>query len=231
MLLNEAKQKLSGYLGLFSYQLMNLCVKAEPASLLSIEIKEGKLTIGLEKIAEVGLADDYHFVIFPKERNMVAGIVKGIVKAHPEFKYEIKKIDPESSDEDEEADVYLYISMPEVNKERRDFMNDAVDILYNDCKTKCDITYNKYLGEISAKLAVAPEAEKKEGKEQLEQLNDQVKEIMEGYKERKLKEIQGGYESYLQEEEEKQKQQKNEEKAQNKTAGMSMRLFGGEDDE
>lgn len=230
-LINEAKHKMSGYLGLYTYRLMNLCVKAEPASLLSIELQEGDTTIGLENLAEVGQTDDYHFVIIPKDRSILNEIIKAMVTVHPEFEYEIKKVDPNSSDDDEDADLYLYLSMPKVNEDRRDVMNDAVEVLYTECKSKCDLVYDKYLAEIAEKLLYAPEDEKKQGKEQMEQLHDKVDDLMKAYKEKKLSEIEEGYKRYLQEREEKEKKQQSEEKAHGRTAGMSMKLYGEEDDE
>lgn len=231
MLLNEAKQKLSGYLGLFSYRLMNLCVKAEPASLLSVELKSGDTSFGLESLADVGQTDEYHFVIIPKDRSLVSDIVKGIVKVHPEFKYEIKRMDQNTVDDDEEADVYLYISMPEVNEDRKDALKDSVNVLYDECKLKCDLTFDKYLEEISAKLISAPENEKKEGKEQLEKLHDQIQGMMDGYKEKKLKEIEDGYQLYLKEKEDEIESKQKMERAHNSNAGMSMRMFGEEEDD
>ena len=231
LLLNEAKQKMSGYLGLFLYRLMNLCVKAEPASLLSVDIQEGDTSFGLENFAQVAQKDDYHFIIMPKDRGLTSEIVKAIVRAHPEFKYEIKKADEKSNDDDEEAEVYIEVAMPEVNEDRRDLMNDTVDLLYKDCKTHCDLVFDKYTVEIGAKLMQATEEEKKEGKEQLQDLHYKIQEMMDGYKDRKLKEIEDGYQMYLSERQEKEEKSLSKEKAEGKNAGMSMKLFGEEDDE
>ena len=230
-LLNEAKQKMSGYVALFTYRLMNLCIKAEPASLLSIEIKDGDSSIGLDVVSDVGQVDDFQFIIIPKIRSVVNEIVKAIVSVHPEFIYEIKKVDEPTNEEDEEAEVVLYITMPEVNEERRDLLNDTVEVLYNDCNLKCNAVYDKCLVEVGAKLIMASDSERNEGKEQLERLHTTIKELMDDYKERKLNEIEEGYERYLKKKEEKELKQKSEEKAHNKNAGMSMKLFGEDDDE
>lgn len=229
VLLNEAKQKMSGYVALFTYRLMNLCVKAEPASLLSIELKDGNQSIGLDVIAEVGQTDDFHFIIIPKDESFVKEIIKAIVKVHPEFQYEIKKVD-ENANEDDESESYLLVGMPVVNEDRRDVMNDSVSLLYDECKTRCNLLFDKYLAEINAKLLLAKDDEKKEGKEALEKLHSQINEMMDGYKERKLAEIEEGYQRYLNEKEEGEREKESREKAHGKTAGKSMKLFGEEDE-
>lgn len=222
--IENAKKRFSGYLGLLKYRLLNLCVKANPAALLSIEFEDGGETYGLETIATVGQAGDYNLVILPNSNDLIKDIIKAMLIPHPEFKYEVKIIAQEGKDDRE----YLYLSMPDVDKERRDALNEVTDLLYDECIQNLNVTFEKLLAEVSEKLITANEDEKKEAKDELERLYNMSKDMADSYKKDKLDEIEEGYQKYLKEQEEKQ--QKKDEKAKGPLAGMSMKLFG-EDDE
>ena len=63
-LIDEMKTKMSGYVVLLQYRYMNLCVKAEPAALLSFSVtnEEGE-ECEFEKVASASLANKYQFEI------------------------------------------------------------------------------------------------------------------------------------------------------------------------
>ena len=89
----------------FSYRLMNLCVKAEPVSLLSIEAMIEGESQKLEKCAQIGKEDDYTFQIFPNYEGDIPTLAQAIFKEHPEFKQEMKTMQVNISIDEEKPDM------------------------------------------------------------------------------------------------------------------------------
>ncbi|MBQ9571074.1 MAG: hypothetical protein IJR30_06865, partial [Prevotella sp.] len=117
-LINEVKTKMSGYVVLLQYRYMNLCVKAEPASLLSVSVidEEGEES-DIEHVASASLANDYQFEIYPHDKKMTYAISRAIKEAHPEFKIDIRtEDDGNASEEDDDQEKVIVCTMPEVNK-------------------------------------------------------------------------------------------------------------------
>lgn len=228
LLLDEAKNKLSGYLALLGYRLMNLCVKAEPASLLSMEVEYGDDKMPIDSFVTAYRPDDYHFMIIPNDPKMMKEIAKAIATSHPEFKQEIKQLD--EKDSEEEPTEYFYITMPDVDDDRYKVLTDAVTALCDSAKSRMELTYNKYLAEMTAYLISSPKEEQEEAKNELQNLYDRVVEATDQYKTQKETEIEEAHSRYLAGVAEKESQKQNEEKAKGKSAGMSMRLFDEEDE-
>lgn len=203
-LIDEMKTKMSGYAVLLQYRYMNLCVKAEPAALLSVSVidEEGE-EADLESVASACLANDYQFEIYPHEPKMVFAISKGIKEAHPEFKIEIKSED-NGNDSDEEESKYILCTMPKVNKDRHDSLIDGVDTLYDQCHTKLDTNHTIYKSRLTTKMLGSSKEEAKEAEDKLEDIYNKHQEICLQYKEEKVKEIEEAYQHYLAEQAEKQ---------------------------
>ena len=235
ILLEDAKSKFGGYLALYSYRLMNLCIKAEPASLLSIEIPYDGTIFGIERFAGVSTDTEYSFKIFPHDNEALPLITKAILKVHPEFKQEIvtdKKIsyDKDLNEKEEEVKILL-ITMPEVDDDRYKALKEGLDFLTKAFIAKIDTTYEKYKLKLTSKLAERKEEEMKEATDALDELYDFSKKSITTYEENKLEEIEDAHQKYLDEQAAKEQEQTKTEKAHGKTAGMSMRMFGEEDDE
>lgn len=226
-LLEEAKTKMSGYLALYSYNLMNLCIKAEPASLLSFEVDNGGELTPLENVAQSFRPDEYHFIIIPIEDKLLKNIGMAIAKSHPEFKQEVKQLDEDDSDEN--VTKYLYVTMPEVNDDRYKALTDAVDVLSQDCKNRLELTHQKYSVELSSRLITSPKEEQDEAKDSLNDLYDNICVVCDDYRDKKLKEIEEAHQQFVSHKTQEEEKKKNEEKAHGKSAGMSMRMFGEDD--
>ena len=70
----------------------NLCVKAEPAALLSLTVTDIEGNVyNIEDVADTMIPDDFSFEFVPKEMEMLPFIQKGIAETHPEFKQEVIK--------------------------------------------------------------------------------------------------------------------------------------------
>ena len=202
-LISEMKSKMSGYAVMLQYRYMNLCVKAEPAALLSFTVTddEGEET-NLEDVASAGMANDYQFEIYPNDPKMVFAICKGIKEAHPEFKIDTRT--EESDEESEENQVVIVCTMPEVNKDRHDLLIEGVDTLYDQCKAKLDANHATYKTRLTAKLVGSSEDDIQEAEDELEKVYKTHDDICLEYKEEKVKEIEEAYQRYLDEQKKKQ---------------------------
>ena len=202
-LIDEMKTKMSGYAVLLQYRYMNLCVKAEPAALLSFTVTddEGEET-NLEDVASAGMANDYQFEIYPNDPKMVFAICKGIKTAHPEFKMDIRT--EENDEETEENQAVIVCTMPEVNKDRHDVLIDGVDTFYDQCKAKLDANHATYKTRLTAKLVGSSEGDVQEAEDELEKVYKMHDDTCLQYKEAKVKEIEEAYQRYLDEQKKKQ---------------------------
>ena len=223
-LIDEMKTKMSGYAVLLQYRYMNLCVKAEPAALLSISVidEEGEES-DLESVASACLANDYQFEIYPHESKMVFAISKGIKEAHPEFKIDVKS-EENSNDSGEDENKYILCTMPEVNKDRHDTLLDGVNTLYDQCKGKLDTNHTVYKSRLTAKLLGGSEEETKEAEDKLEEIYNKHDEICLQYKDAKLKEIEEAYQRYLKEQAEKQTAADEKAAARGENAGQAFNI-------
>jgi hypothetical protein len=185
----------------FAYRLMNLCVKAEPVSLLSIEAMIEGESQHLEKCAKIGLEDEYTFQIFPNYSGDIPVVAQAIFKEHPEFKQEMKTMKVNASvDENkpDEQDVpYIQLTMPEVDDERYDVLKNGVNAIYEANKAQMEAVTAK----ADAKFAELIVDESKRDIEQLKEARD--KQTKTWYEQRdsiynnKLKEIEEGHNKWL----------------------------------
>ena len=82
---------MEGYTVLLSYRYMNLCVKAEIASVVPVGVIDEGTEFDIEEVADVAIANEYQMVVYPKYPELLRPIIAGIAEAHPEFKLSIKK--------------------------------------------------------------------------------------------------------------------------------------------
>ena len=185
----------------FSYRLMNLCVKAEPVSLLSIEVMIEGESQKLEKCAQIGKEDDYTFQIFPNYEGDIPALAQAIFKEHPEFKQEMKTMQVNISIDEEKPDMqdvhYIQLTMPEVDDNRYDLLKDGVKVIYDGNKAQMEAVTAK----ADAKFAVLIVGESKEDADKLKAARD--KQTKTWYEQRdsiynkKLKEIEDGHKKGL----------------------------------
>ena len=181
----------------FAYRLMNLCVKAEPVSLLSIEAMiEGK-SQKLEECAQIGQEDDYSFQIFPNYDGDIPALAKAILMDHPEFKQEMKTMQVDISTEEGKSDMqdvhYILVTMPDVDDNRYDVLKNGVNGFYEENKAQMEAVSAKHDakiatlldGESAEDVKKVKEARDKQTKTWYEQrdsiYNDKVKEIEEAH--------------------------------------------------
>ena len=207
--IKDCSDKMSGYFTLLHYRYMNLCVKAEPAALLSMTITdiEGNL-YHIEEVADSMQADEFTFEIVPHEMEMLPFIQKGIEEAHPEFKQEVIK--PKDEDHffmantvEYEAERHIVCKMPEVDNNRYDVLKESVKTLYDQCMTEIEKVKAKYTQILADKTSELPKKEADEATDQLKKLTDQYDDICKTYRDKKVEEIEISHQVWLADEAEK----------------------------
>ena len=156
----------------FAYRLMNLCVKAEPVSLLSIEaIIEGE-SQQLEDCSQIGQEDDYSFQIFPNYDGDIPALAQAIFMEHPEFKQEMKTMQVDISTEEGKSDMqdvhYILVTMPAVDDNRYDVLKNGVNAFYEENKAQMEAVSAKY----DAKLATLLDGESDEDVQKVKEARD-----------------------------------------------------------
>ena len=191
---NSFQEKASGHLALLGYRYMNLCVKAEVAALLPVTVNIMGTNKHLEDVAMIATPDDYHFAIYPKidEKDYIQQIINGILYSHPEFKLSLKntKILNENKQ-------YLEYEMPEVDKNRRDLLNEAVKTLYDEAKVKVEQLYTEEKTALVDLSKAFSEDDIKKANDELDKNRDKVLDKILSLKIQKLDEVDDGYRRYL----------------------------------
>ena len=215
------ESRLGGYVTLLVYRYANLCVKAQPLSLLSAQIIDEEMgEMKLEQVAGVMLLDEYHLKLVPFDPRFNFPLCKAIKLEHPEFKQDLVK--PENGEEDERI---LILTMPEVNKDRRDALIDSVNVLFDGCKAKMDKTSAEYRLKLEKKIVTLPtDDERNEAKDALDSSIKNHQGIVDKVKEDKVKEIEEAYQRYLDEQTSKRNQADETAAARGEHAGRQMRV-------
>lgn len=215
--ISAMQSKLLGHVAVMSYGYCQLCVKADPSSLLSIEIPDGGLLKHIEDVADVYLHDekddDDKMDIVPKYSDFFFPIISQIHEAHPEFKITIE--DGENEGMPEEIDVkqdndsldakYIRLTMPEVNKDRRDILNTAINALNETCKARMTAAQVKCASDIAELLLTDTIEAKDEAKKLMDETYEQYKDMCNNLTDDKKKEVEDAYQRYLTGQAEKEK--------------------------
>lgn len=196
---DQLYEKLKGYVAMMNFRYINLCIKADPVALIPVTVNVEGVEKTLEQVATTAKKDDYRFWIVPKYDEDWENICKGIAKVHPEFKQEEGSFMVEGLSEDGEGREakYIELTMPEVDDNRHDALKDAVDVIYQECKTLMEAAVNKAKAEI-AFLSVGEPKEDIDGiKDAVDKLNKNCEEHRDKLHDAKLQEIEEAYQNWL----------------------------------
>lgn len=191
--INEFSQKENGYLALFCVRLGNFCVKADPQAMLSATIHLESAEYNFEDVADATRPNDYTFDVTPKNENNLSVIIQGVAEVHPEFKVSVKIKEYDEGFEER----HIIYTMPEVNKERRDLLNEVCKTFHKECVAKLDWAYGKRLADTAQLLARLSVQEADNVKKVFEKTYHDAKENAEKLLNAKLQEIEEGYQRYL----------------------------------
>ena len=220
-LFEEIKGKLNGFAMLYYFHLCNLCIKADPMALLSATVELNGTELNLEDVADAALADDYTFAITPRSAEYIFPICKSIKLEHPEFKMDEKKEPNPLTDEEE---TVIYYTMPEVNEDRRDVCMDYIKARYEFASAKMEVAYTTGSAKIVAKMAGASEESIEKVKEELQNVYNQHKDMCDKFRDDKIKEVEEGYQRYLDAQSEQDKQKAETQAAEGKSSVFSMNM-------
>jgi hypothetical protein len=192
--------KLSGYVAQLNYRFMNLCVKAEPMSLLSARFNIQGEEKPIEDVAQVSKKGDYQFMAIPNFEDDMAPLAVGIALKHPEFKQEygeetVNVVD-EQGDPQSVKVKYLLLTMPEVDNNRYEALKTAVDAAYNQCKTQMEAVVER----AEPEMALLQEGEDQQDidrvKKAVERLKKSYNEQRDKLYDEKIKEIDEAHENW-----------------------------------
>ena len=192
--IDSAQKKMSAYVSLLSYRYMNLCVKAELGALMPVNVYLGDQVYNIEDVANVYSPDEFQFSVYPKNENNQQDIIQGIYEAHPEFKMERKTSGGGS---------YILYTMPEVDENRHDFLQNAIKGLHEECGARLEairVEFKERLLENLTKVGVSKD-EIDEALQALDELHERTQKMADQQLEQKQTEIDEAYQRYLEEKE------------------------------
>ena len=227
---NQWEEKLTGYVAMLNFRFMNLCIKAEEASLLPINVTIEGMSNRLEQVSLIAKKDEYSFMVVPNIDGDLKDVAQGIAMSHPEFKQDVESLRIEALDPEgnpTEHDVpYILLTMPEVNDDRYDFLKQTVDTFYQECKTLMDKATMQARGQISMNMIGEPEEDVDGMNKAVDKLKEDKEKQRDELRDKKLHEIEEAHNKWLAEQAQ-QNQQDNGSWGGN--AGSSMR-FNSEDE-
>ena len=227
---NQLEEKLTGYVAMLNFKFMNLCVKAEEASLLSVTVNVDGSGKKLEEVAVTAKKDEYRFIIVPHIDDDLEAVGRGILMSHPDFKQDVESLHIDAHDAEGNPigrDVpYILLTMPEVDDERYDFLKQAVDTFYQQSKMLMEKSVSEAKGLIAMHIIGEPEEEIDGINKALEKLNNEKSEQREKLRAEKLQEIEEAHKKW-QTEHAQDEHQNNGIHGEN--SGRSMR-FGSEEE-
>ena len=132
--IDDAQKKMSAYVTLLSYRYMNLCVKAELGALMPVNVYIGDESYNIEDVANIYSPDEFQFEVYPKNENNQQAIIQGVYEVHPEFKMEMKH----------DGGSYILYTMPVVDENRHDLLQNAIKGLYEECCGRIDAIHAEF---------------------------------------------------------------------------------------
>lgn len=236
--------KLLQYNSLLGYRYNCLCIKTNKQALIPIEVKVGKVDYPIEKVAQVAIIDDEHYLIAPSDQGLIIPICQAFAETLPQLKQEVvNAIDNPYTTEESRNEVQamlnvykeqtgedivlpenIILTTPEVNDDMKDMLEQSVDGL----KKQCQVLYQKELTEVKVKLGEVlvnenPE-ELKKGNEILDKEHDKMWEDVENITNEILQAIAEANRRYHEREEEKERAKHNGLSEEEDKAVHSMKL-------
>ena len=184
----------------FAYRLMNLCVKAEPVSLLSVEAMIEGESQKLEQCSQIGKEDDYSFQVYPNYDGDIPALAQAIFKEHPEFKQEFKTMQVDISTDENNPDMqdvhYIQVTMPEVDDNRYDVLKNGVNAFYEENKAQMEAVSAKYDAKLASLIEGESDQDIKKLKEAREKQTNSWNQQRDNIYEAKIKEIEEGHDRW-----------------------------------
>ena len=205
--IQTAGSKFGAYYSLLDFRYKNLCVKADPFSLLPVTVEANLYECNIEEVASVMVSNDFQLTVYPNDAMYLVDISKGVLKAHPEFKQTLMLHPDEGDDQELEPDKiydqsikgfkYLIFTMPKVDKNRHDLLTNGVKTLYQECRSKVKVVNMQTKAQLTNGSFLSTQQDMDEAEARLKELFDKTQEKVDQLKKDKLDEIEEAYQHYL----------------------------------
>ncbi|MGM9699498.1 MAG: hypothetical protein ACI3Y0_12795 [Prevotella sp.] len=199
----KAQERLLGYIGQMSYEYAQLCIKADPSSLLGFEEVINGKTMRMEDLARVVVHDaeddNDKIDIYPNDPSFIACIMGGMMSIHPEMQFTLEKYEEAEEDDDNPELKYLRLTMPKVNDDRRKLLLAAIDAIDEQCKVNHEKMKVKYAAELTTATLTEKASDADEAKKLFEQLFDNYKRMRERMTEEQKENVKKAFLRYAKE--------------------------------
>lgn len=196
-ILKELEGRLYGYCTLLAYRYMNLCVKPEPASLLSSSVIIDENEYEIEKVVQVAMPDEDSLQLIPIDQSLIPNICQAILLEHPEFKLDVVD-NLLAKKADRPAPKMIDLTVPPVDKDRKDVLMDLVNSLYDDCDKRMKFDFDVFSAKMGIAAATLPKETREEAKKEFEDTYNSFVEKTKALKEKKTKEIEDAHARWCQ---------------------------------
>lgn len=225
-LLDQCEKRMGGYVALEHYRYLNICTKAEPASLIAVEIAIGDSVLKLEDVCDVTISAPDRFELFPDNMGLIPQITLAIQKEHPEFDFDTQPVD----ENDPDGDRKILLVMPVVNKDRYDACMQLIDAFHTDCRTHLDKEYASLQKKMMAELQGTPPSIADEATQELKRKYEWHLDLSRQATEEKQKEVEDAYQRYLTEAAAQEQLREEQDAARGDDAGTFLQMETAPDD-
>lgn len=196
ILSQQFENRISNRLMSMKIHFFDLCVKSEPMSLMGIEVPGGA-SDHIEDYVDVCKKDDKTLLLVPHDNVDIRVVAAAVETTHPEFIKEFL-VYTKSADSDEKVAV-LSLTVPPVNKDRKDLLEKAVNTYKDAYVNYVDVEKNLTKVKMAGYLDEATKEDKDEIEELFKNKSEEYKNSAQKAADDKIKEIEEAYQRYLEE--------------------------------
>lgn len=219
------QKRLHGHYTMMTYGYSLLCTKADPMALLNIQVYDGFSERNLEDLAYVIVhdkeGDDDKFDLIPKNGpDDIPILSSGVLLSYPEFKQSVETIEENPDDENsiDESDeeqineifggggddgfdidikpVFLRLTVPPVDDDRKKVLDDAVKVLYETTKVRMEADLKMASAKVAAYIVSASPENAQKAEKRLEAIRKEYEGYRDEAMENKKKEIEEANKRY-----------------------------------
>jgi len=214
------QKRLHGHYTMMTYGYSLLCTKADPMALLNIQVYDGAAERNLEDLAYVIVhdkdGDDDKFDLVPKNGpDDIPILSSAVMRSYPEFEQSVETIEENPEDEnnidegeqeqineifggdgdDDSFDidvkpVFLRLTVPPVDDDRKKVLNDAVKVLYEATKIRMEADLKMASVEVAAYVVSASPEKAQKAETRLKAIRKEYEEYRDEAMANKKKEIE-----------------------------------------
>ena len=207
---------------LMVFRFFSVCIKADPAVLLTVKVPVDGEMKDIEKAADVVKQDDKTFMLVPHEDCDIQDLGSAIAEVHPELRQRVLSMKV-SADSDETA-LVLELVVPDVDKIRHDLLLEAVDTYFKVFKTSVEAERALTMARVAKYLLNASDEDKDELDSALDEQTAACIDAANESVDKKKKEIEEAYEAYMAEHEDKLASLQEKAAAASDSAANSMKM-------